>query len=257
MSLLFFQSAQADVDSSINFVTESLPPYQVVNGQGELIGGTSYALVRYIAQQAGIKANIKVMPWARAYRTALTEPNTFIFSMARSPAREDKFIWLGRLRELRYHFYSYSSSNPKPDVLTDLFNKQIATVRDSIEEALLLELGFEFGKNLIQVGDYRSALEMVYRRRADAIYANEYVVQGISNVLGHKKSPFVVIFTLNQGLELYVAANKNSDEELVNRFKNTFDNVFDSGIAKQIIAEQEWQIFSNSMNEAASENSSN
>ena len=50
----------------VNVVTEILDPYQMYNDEGQL-DGLSTDIVKALFKQANAKANIKVMPWPRAY----------------------------------------------------------------------------------------------------------------------------------------------------------------------------------------------
>ena len=77
-------------------VTEILPPYQFYQVNNEL-SGFSVEVMEEIFKITGDDIDLQVLPWARAYQTALTQPNTLIFSLSRSLAREKLFIWGGKL----------------------------------------------------------------------------------------------------------------------------------------------------------------
>ena len=52
-------------------------------------------VVEAIAEELGLpEPDIKIQLWAKTYETALKEPNIIIFSITRTPLREDKFYWL-------------------------------------------------------------------------------------------------------------------------------------------------------------------
>ena len=78
----------------VQFVTEHYPPFQIQSEEGEL-SGFSVDVVKAMTSVSGLEAQMTVYPWARAYQFALTNENTIIFTISRTPDREDMFIWLG------------------------------------------------------------------------------------------------------------------------------------------------------------------
>lgn len=94
--LLSGLAASADVRASsleLNAVTNEWPPYNYQE-QGQL-KGISTDILRAACQEAALRCNLQLMPWARAYNTALTQPNTLVFTAARRPEREALFNWVG------------------------------------------------------------------------------------------------------------------------------------------------------------------
>ena len=77
-------------------VTEVLPPYQLYN-ENNVLSGFSVEVLEALFKITKDDIDLKVLPWARAYRTALNKPNTLIFSLSRSPSRENLFFWGGKL----------------------------------------------------------------------------------------------------------------------------------------------------------------
>ena len=80
----------------LRVLTEDLPPYQVVKNH-QVVAGSAFLQVEAIFKSAGLPCRTEVLPWARAYELARTQPNTLVYSLARLPAREDLFIWLAPL----------------------------------------------------------------------------------------------------------------------------------------------------------------
>lgn len=77
----------------LNALTNEWPPYNYQE-QGQL-KGISTDILRAACQEAALRCNLQLMPWARAYNTALTQPNTLVFTAARRPEREALFSWVG------------------------------------------------------------------------------------------------------------------------------------------------------------------
>jgi len=87
---LVFVSMQMAVAHSLRVVTEDSYPVQYVeNGQ---LKGKNATSINTALEMMKLDASIEVLPWARAYNMALSTPNVLIFSITRTPEREDLFI---------------------------------------------------------------------------------------------------------------------------------------------------------------------
>ncbi|HOT59473.1 MAG TPA: hypothetical protein P5519_08315 [Spirochaetia bacterium] len=63
-------------------------------------------IVIEIQKQIGDETEIKIVPWARAYEDCLQNCNVILFPMNRTPEREDLFLWVGPLMDVRYSLYA-------------------------------------------------------------------------------------------------------------------------------------------------------
>ena len=104
MNLLSLAQAQ----EPILIVTEDLPPLQIVNN-GRVVDGLAYQKVKRLVDSAELKVNWLVAPWSRAYNMALTKPNILLFSIVRTPQREDLFTWIGQLFVMDLYLVSLKS----------------------------------------------------------------------------------------------------------------------------------------------------
>lgn len=79
--------------TALTVLTESYPPFNDATEDG--LVGSSVAVVEALLHKLGEQAEIRLMPWTRAYNIALKEPETCLFSMTRTPEREPLFKWVG------------------------------------------------------------------------------------------------------------------------------------------------------------------
>lgn len=209
----------------LRVVTEHLPPYQIASNN-RLVAGSSYLLMKEVLKQAGYPARIEVMPWARAYQTALTGRNVVIFSMTRSPEREILFHWIGKLRELDYTFYSVkSNTHLVVDSIERALHYTVVAVRGSVEAEVLLQNGFKPGENLVLISGYIQAWQFLLKGRADLIYANELIGNSIHTSLGEELTPFIKQPFSGMHAALYVAASKASDPEVITRLRQALSTI--------------------------------
>ncbi|WP_157826766.1 substrate-binding periplasmic protein [Colwellia sp. 12G3] len=202
-------------------VTEHLPPYQIVE-KGQVIGGSSYLIMKEVLKRANIQAPHEVLPWARAYKMGLSRDNTIIYSITRSVERELLFRWVGQLQHLNYTFVS-TKYNQDINIKTirDALNYRVVTVRDSFEANSLQRMGFKEGVNLYLVVDDKTVWKMLEKGRADITYANTSIFfePNVDKCLFKEQGPVIETF------ELYVAVSLNTDEKVIDKLKSALQRV--------------------------------
>lgn len=116
----------------LNLLTENWKPYHylengVVQGQTvDLLVG----ILRKVGSRQG-RDDIVVLPWARAYRQAQTEPNTLLFSTSRTPEREKLFKWAGPILKFESYFIGKKDRNFTIRTSEDLHRHKVGVVIDS------------------------------------------------------------------------------------------------------------------------------
>lgn len=155
--VLMFLAASAAVpnaaaETALRIVTEELPPYNMT--QNGRVTGMSTEVVQAVLKEVGVEASIRPMPWARAYELALNESNVLIYSIARTPAREALFQWVGAIAPTQWYLYSLAERPVKLNSLEDAHGHQIATVNQDVGEQYLVSEGFRIGKDLQSSNKY-------------------------------------------------------------------------------------------------------
>jgi len=90
-------------------VTEEFPPYNFTTQDGQRTGACT-EIIRLTLAEAGLDPEVQVLPWARAYDTAMNNPGVLIYTILRTKKREDSFYWIGPLvPALAIHFYRLAS----------------------------------------------------------------------------------------------------------------------------------------------------
>jgi hypothetical protein len=65
---------------SFDIMTENYPPFNYEN-KNEKVTGMTTDIVKEIMKSTGENYQIKLMPWARAYKQIINKPNKILFSM--------------------------------------------------------------------------------------------------------------------------------------------------------------------------------
>ena len=164
-----------EVDIKIRVVTENSFPVQYIeNGK---ITGPGTKLVKQVLSTAGLSYTIEVLPWARAYFTAMHEPNVLIYSLAKTSEREQKFSWVGKIKSLNYYLYGNADKNINFNTpLDQLKQYKIGVVRDSAVQQYLTINGF--GK-LTTVVRGRQNFQLFEQNRIDLLPINKSSFQAI------------------------------------------------------------------------------
>lgn len=202
----------------VDVVTEDLPPYQI-RYKDNSIKGIITDKVRTLFLRANLKANIQMMPWARAYKTSLDVKDTFIYSITRTPEREDKFQWIGVLVSAETNFVRLSS---RKDItineLADSARYLIGVKRDDVTTNYLKrKVGI---KNLVFLHDTKTTLRMLVKERVDVITVSQVHLEYLCQHLGYEISNFTTIFQLaDLGNDFYLAANKDTSPVIVKKLR--------------------------------------
>src|SRR4030042_737807 len=80
--------------SGLRIITEVYPPYKFVDKNNN-VTGQSTEIVQAILKRTGTQATIEVMPLSEGLALAQKGPKTVIYSLNRTPQRENLFNWVG------------------------------------------------------------------------------------------------------------------------------------------------------------------
>lgn len=198
----------------VDVVTEELPPYQILN-EDQSVSGITTDRVRELFSRVGLEPNIQMMPWARAFKTSLDNRNTFIYSIVRTPERENKFQWVGVLANTDTRFVRLASrTDLRINALKDSKDYKIGVKRnDAVTDYLKKELGTE---NLVFLPDSKTILRMLVKGRVDLLPVSQVHLEYLCQHLGYKMSDFVETYVLEGlGSDFYLAANKDTSVKIV------------------------------------------
>ena len=104
---------------AIELVTEDDPPHNMLNKDGKLVGVATEKLEEAF-RRAGVPEQANLMPWARAYQSALSSADVCVFSAGRTAEREPLFRWVGPVATLDWVLYARAGYPDKPAKLEDV-----------------------------------------------------------------------------------------------------------------------------------------
>ncbi|HBS81387.1 MAG TPA: amino acid ABC transporter substrate-binding protein [Pseudomonas sp.] len=218
---------QAACAHGVTVVTEELPPYNMtVDGK---LTGMATEVVQAVLDEVGEAARIQSMPWARAYDIALNSENVLIYSIARTPQRENLFKWVGVIAPTRWFLFSLPGTEFNLKSLDDARQYQIATVKEDVGEQYLIDKGFAIGRNLQSSNKYEHNYEKLKAGRVNLWISNElnahYLVRQASGSPGDTAVPQLNLDDLGGANGLCMAFSRNTPDEVVERFRQALARV--------------------------------
>ncbi|WP_108652436.1 substrate-binding periplasmic protein [Dongshaea marina] len=147
-------------------VTENWRPYNYEEF-GE-VKGLSTEIVKKVLERAGIKYQIKVYPWARAYRMAQEDKSVMIYTIIRIPTREKLFKWVRPLGRggVTSLYRLKKNKHISPITLQEAKSYRIGANKDSMDHLWLQDNGFH---NLYTPHAVELTIKMFFYDRFDMI----------------------------------------------------------------------------------------
>lgn len=215
---------------TIRVVTEDYPPYNYL--RDGVVGGVSTEVVRAVLAEAGLDAQIELMPWARAYDLALHTENVLIYSITRTPARKALFKWVGQVAPSEWFLYSLRGHGLGLKTLEDAKRYRIATVYQDVGEQFLLERGFDRTRNLQSSNRYAHNYEKLKLGRVDLWIANEaladYLVREAGDDPAQQLVPELALDEMGDD-GLFMAFSLKTPDALVERCRAAFERLRRAG----------------------------
>ena len=234
-TLMMCFNALAD---KVKVVAEHLPPYQVANSTR--LNGFAIDVTQALFAQQPQQPDIEIMPWARAYFTALNNKNTLILSIARTQSREKLFHWIGTLNTETLYVWSLASNTTQltPYSLQQLKSAHIAVTQNSYIDQYLTRQLFT---NLERLASPEQYIGMLFKQRVDFIISTEATLEQQLKILKLDISQLKKVLALQEINEkLSIALNLQSDAELVLQLQRAFAQLEENGMLEKL--KQNWQI---------------
>ncbi|WP_339720390.1 ABC transporter substrate-binding protein [uncultured Paraglaciecola sp.] len=206
----------------VTFYTESYPPANFM--KDNKLAGISIDSLKLMWADLGLpEQNVLMVPWARGYRNVLKTPNTALFTMSRTPAREKLFKWVGPLFKSVHVLMAKKSANLKFENLADVLSYKVATIQGDVSEISLLEIGFpDF--NLAKVTDLERAFLMMQKGRVDMIMVSIHGFQHLTKLLKADPAEYEQVWQVNE-IGNYIAFNLDTPDFVIQGYQQAFENV--------------------------------
>lgn len=220
--------SSSNASEKITVVTEEWSPYNFLLNDNT-ISGIATERVKRVMKQAQLDYSITLYPWARAYNLALKQPNTLIYSIVRSPERNQLFHWLCPLIPTPglFFFALKDNSQIKINQLDDAKAYTVGTTRNDFFTLYLHEKGFTPGKNLYISANDDISIAQLINNKVDLIIDSHAAITARLNKIGGKKAQVRALFKLEtiQSLDICMALNLATPIDTVNKISKALKQV--------------------------------
>ena len=204
--------------TTVTVVTEDLFPLSYVDPQSGEISGVATEIIRKVFAGTDLQYQIKLMPWTQAYAEATSKPNTLIFSIARIPTREDKFIWLSKITDLNYALYS-PDKTLKTASLEELKQLFVTVTKNDLSHNILSQLGFS---NFVFIKQNQRYDDLLAKDQIDLMLSsNLWMLQN----QGRLPTPLYRLENVrlpSTQTSIYYAMNLRSDSAVIQKLRDSF-----------------------------------
>ncbi len=220
-SLSLLASAHAE---TVHFTTEDYPPFNYRDGKTPV--GATVEQVQKVMADIGVDYTIDVMPWARAYSQALTEPLTCVFATAHSEERDKLFTWVQPLFIDRNVLIKHNGSKVAATTIDEARKYLVGTWREDYTETILRRNNFP----RIDVGsDFKATLKKLMSDRIDLMPISEFYFDKLKKE-GHAVQKVTILSQQAMG----IACQKDFPSDLQNRMQTALDALMADGTQKRI-----------------------
>ncbi len=222
--LLFLLPSLLFAQPSLRVMTEELPPFNFMK-DGQVVG-ISTEIVQAIFRQVGCpmeQGKVQMYPWTRAYHEVQHSPNTALYSMARTPGREQLFKWVGPIADVTIGVIAKKNRGIKITTIEDFKQYQIGTVRDGAPEQLLIRSGVNV-EQLSRLAFPEMNVRKLQTDRIDLFVFNVQTTRYLMLTLGIDPEKYETVYSLKK-MDLYIGLHKDTDALLVAALQHALDQM--------------------------------
>jgi len=213
----------------IQIFTEDYPPLSFIK-DGKITGyGTE--VVREILQRLDIPDNIRLSSWENGYNLCLSSPSFILYTMKRTPLRDDLFQWVGPIGSNHTIFYAKKGSNIKINSMEDAKKVgKIATCSAWFSEQDLKNEGFT---NLVSSPDPKGNVRQLVEGEVDLSIFTDITIPEIANQAGYTIDDLEPVYTVSSG-DFFIAISKDTDQNIVKQWQDALLELYKDGILKKL-----------------------
>jgi polar amino acid transport system substrate-binding protein len=213
----------------VRLYTEDAPPGNYLK-DGK-VQGFSVALIREIFRRLALKENITLVPWARAYEMAQTDPVTGVFSTTRLTQRESMFKWVGPLYHQKWGLYGRKGREVVISNLGDARSVQrIGTYLKDAKETYLKGLGFT---NLVSANKNQVNIVHLNDGRIDLWASSDFNMPYLVKQAGLSPDLFQNYFTFHE-VANYIAFHRGMPDPVVAAWQRVLDDIKSEGLYERL-----------------------
>jgi ABC-type amino acid transport substrate-binding protein len=234
IGLFISTSLSAQTLAETQWMTEQYPPYNFKGDNGQAKGITVDLLLAMIKKAGGTvdRKALRILPWARSYRTLEMDPNTALFSMTYTPEREKLFDFVGPIVSSHVSLIAKKDRHLKIKNVTDINKLKVGVIRDDIGDQLVVKAGVA-DKHIQRSAKSENMIKKLAAGRVDVIAYDPIVTSYLMKKAGMDPSQYAPVYTLKAGKMGY-AFYKGTDPAMLKSLQNALDALKADGTLQKI-----------------------
>lgn len=220
---------------TVTFVAEELPTFHYFN-QNNQPEGALVDVIHAIAQRTDLTIHIELMPFARAYHQTQIQPETLMFSLLRTPGREQQFKWLGQTYQTTAFLVGLKTNTEKLDSLDYAKKRTVGTIRGYYSETFLKQQGFTEEHNLVLSVNFDQMWHLLFKERIDYVLTNNIALKrelASANLPPEAVEQKLAIQDFPH--DLYIAAHADIDPKVAEQIINALAFIKQNGEYQRIL----------------------
>lgn len=217
-------TAQHDSLKNMTYLTEEFPPFNYEENGAP--AGLAVDLLAAITKEAGdgiTTGDIRIVPLNEGLSTVRNTTGSVIFSIARTPAREDKYRWIGPFATYNIVLFSLRDNNLTNLSAGELRDYTIGAVTSDVSVEKLAELGVR-PEHIVTNPDPAELFRMLDEGTIDLVASGDIAGEYFMKKTDRSPESYRIVFRIDS-TPLYYAFNKETPGELIGRFLQAYERV--------------------------------
>lgn len=220
------------LDAISQVYTLEYPPFCFTK-DGKLTGFAT-EIVHEIMKRLQTSYNIKSLPWKRGYKYLSDEPNVVLFTVTRTPHRENLFKWAGPIITSNLVFFAKGDAKIAINRLEDAKSvDKIGLVQGYSVERYLRQHGFT-NLDTVSGSENTNPLKLMNGRiglwaTVDMVGFHHAKLQGVN------PEDMKIVYVISKDQHKYIAFSKQIPDDIVRQWQNVLDSIKQDGTYEKFL----------------------
>lgn len=218
----------------LRLITSPWPPSNFLDETGQPTG-LSVEIIQALKTKLGLSTPIEVLPWARGYKLAQSEPDVLLFTAAKTPERvEHGFEFIGPAVMWTHGLLAKQDRDLKVESLDDARQRALTAVgvRGSWQVKLLKKAGIQ----TVETADHGTSARMLLAGRVDLWITSHLQASTVLKEIGMPASAAKPVFNIRKSPS-YLMISKGTDPQLLEKWRRAYEELKQAGILQDVAKE--------------------
>ena len=202
------------------WVIANLEPLFSERGRRGKLTGYAVELVQNILRQASLSTEILTAPWQRIFVESSMKPDVLVFSLARTPEREDEFHWITPITQNAYSMFVRADHQGSAMSLEDLpRGSRIAVLKGDFRQELVRAAGHID----VTKSTWAEVVMLLTNGEADYLFLSDGGTNIVCDGLNGACDGVKKLFTYQKATTYLAMSKKGTNQALVSKLKVAAD----------------------------------